>query len=193
MRVLIVYGTGRGQTAKIANFIGRTLRDAGDQARVLDGRSLPTDLVVEHYDAVMIGASLNEGRFQSHIAEFIAAHKEQFLRVPSAFFSVSMAEADPDPQARARVRQSIQQLLEETGWQPDRVASFAGSIAYLRRRWAMRLTYRRIRLPSLSDAERHVDPTSVPGYEYTDWDAVAQFATEFAAMARAARPAAVAA
>jgi menaquinone-dependent protoporphyrinogen oxidase len=94
-------------------------------------------------------------------------------RVPSAFFSVSLAEADPTPKKRARVMRPIDRLLEETGWRPDRIASFAGSIDYQRHRWLMRLTWPR--LPQPAGQSQSGD------YEYTDWDAVERFAIAFVA------------
>lgn len=178
MDVLIVFGTNKGQTAKIANSMGNVLREHGYTVRVVDGCSAPADLVVEQFDAVMLGASIYDGRYQAHIVEFIKTHRAHLERVPSAFFSVSMTEADPDPHARARLQQAIQRLQDETGWHPGWVASFAGSLDYLRRRWLLRLIYRRVPQPA--------QPAAAPdqhAVEYTDWDAVTRFAEDFAAAA----------
>jgi menaquinone-dependent protoporphyrinogen oxidase len=106
-------------------------------------------------------------------------------RMPSAFFSVSLSEADPNPKPHARLTTQVTHFLEETSWHPDKIASFAGSIAYLRYHWIMRLIWPRLPLPGRSGAGRGRDLAD-SDYEYTDWDAVARFADEFATEARSA-------
>jgi menaquinone-dependent protoporphyrinogen IX oxidase len=41
MQVLIVYGTTKGYTAKIAGKIAQIIRDGGDETEVVEGRSPP--------------------------------------------------------------------------------------------------------------------------------------------------------
>ncbi len=184
MKLLIVYGTMKGQTAKIAEHIAQTLRAHGDEVDVVDGRTIPADLDLTRYAGVIVGASVNAGRFQPHIVDFVKGHRDQMQRMPSAFFSVSLTEADPDPIKRARVMNPITRLQEETGWHPDTIVSFAGSIAYLRYRWLMRLIWPRLPLPKRRGAGRSGGSTN-DDYEYTNWDAVTRFANEFATKARA--------
>jgi len=106
-------------------------------------------------------------------------------RMPSAFFSVSLSEADPKPKMHARLSTQVTHFLEETGWRPDKIASFAGSIAYLRYHWIMRLIWPRLPLPGRGGARQGRDLAD-SAYEYTDRDAVARFADEFAIEARSA-------
>jgi menaquinone-dependent protoporphyrinogen oxidase len=189
MKLLVIYGTTKGQTTKIADRIGQALRERGDEVDVVDGRSIPADLDLARYGGAVIGASVIAGRFQPYIVDFVKAHRDQLRRMPSAFFSVSLTEADPKKRARAMV--TVERFQKETGWEPGAIASFAGSIAYLRFRWLMRLIWRRVPLPDRrrSDGSRRLTDN---GYEYTDWDAVARFASVFARAAHAAQPTAVA-
>lgn len=184
MKLLVIYGTTKGHTAKIAARIGRTLRDGGDEVDVVDGRAVRSDFDLARYGGIIIGASVNAGRFQRHIGGFIKAHRDEIQKVPSAFFSVSLTEADPDPKKHARAMNPITRLQEETGWYPGTVASFAGSIAYLRYRWLMRLIWPRLPLPAGHGTGRLASLTN-DDYEYTDWGAVTRFAHEFATTARA--------
>jgi menaquinone-dependent protoporphyrinogen oxidase len=69
--VLIVYGTGYGQTARIADYIAGKLRIEGDDVDVIDGHNLPTDLRVDRYDASIVGASVQAGRLQPLIGGFV--------------------------------------------------------------------------------------------------------------------------
>lgn len=187
MKLLVVYGTSRGQTAKIAWHIAQTLREHGDEVDVVDGRTIPPNPALAGYGAVIVGASVRAGRFQRSIRAFVRAHRAQLERIPSAFFSVSLSEADPDPTIHARLTSQVNRFLEETGWHPDQVASFAGSIAYLRVHWLMRLIWPRHVLPGRREGSQ-TRSGSENAYEYTDWQAVARFADEVASAARSAQP-----
>ena len=175
MKAVIIYGTGHEQTAKISRFIAQQLQQEGLCVDVFDGRTLPVRFSVDSYDAVVIGASVQSGKFQRYIVDFVKRHIHELQGKPTAFIGVSMTEADPI--ARARAMNPIKRLLRDTGWQPDSVMSVAGSMAYLRWRWLMRIIWRRVPLPVANETS--------PSYEFTDWDAVDRFAREFAMLVRA--------
>ena len=187
MKFLLIYGTMKGQTAKIAESIAQALRARGDTVDAVDGRTIPADLSLAPYDGVIVGASVKAGRFQSYIVDFVRSHRDEIQRVPSAFFGVSLTEADPDPKKHARAMNPIVRLQKETGWHPDTLASFAGSIAYLRYRWLMHLIWPRLTLPDCR-GDRRSGGLTARDYEYTDWDAVSRFADAFATVAHAKRP-----
>lgn len=179
MKIAIVYGTGQGQTARVAERIAQTLRDEDFVVDVLHGQKLPVAFSVSAYDAIIIGASVQSGGFQRYITRFVKDHIVEIQGRPSAFFGVSMTQADPVN--RARAMNPINRFLRNTGWNPDLVASIAGSMAYLSRRWLMRVIWRHVPLPDKRERD--------PSYEYTDWDDVARFASEFAAVVRTGQPA----
>jgi menaquinone-dependent protoporphyrinogen oxidase len=180
MKALIVYGSGYGQTAKIARYIAQTLRNRAHEVELVDGRAIPPDLALAGYDAVIVGGSVNAGGFQGYIVDFVRRNRAQLRDLPSAFFGVSMRAAEPDPAHRAKAMGPINRFLKETGWNPPVVASFAGSISYLRYRWLMRLIWRRIPLPG---DDRRTGSSTVPeGYEYTDWEAVSRFTEQVEAL-----------
>ena len=189
MKALIVYGSGYGQTAKIARYIAQTLRNRGHEVELIDGRAMPAELDLAAYDAVLVGASVNAGGFQRYIVDFVKRNQAQLRNLPSAFFGVSMRAAEPDAVHRAKAMGPINRFLRETGWNPPVVASFAGSIAYLRYRWLMRLIWRRIPLPG-DDRTRQPDSSMAPeGYEYTDWEAVSRFTEQVETMVHDVQPA----
>ena len=53
-RILVIYGTTEGQTAKVARFIGEALRADGISADVIDARTLSP--APDNYDAVIVAA-----------------------------------------------------------------------------------------------------------------------------------------
>jgi menaquinone-dependent protoporphyrinogen oxidase len=188
MKVLIVYGSGQGQTAKIARFITQLLRNRGDAVELVDGRAIPATLDLTGFDVVVVGASVNSGRFQRYISRFVRANRSQLQQMPSAFFGVSLREAEPDPVNRAAALHTIERFLKATSWKPTIVASFAGSIAYLRYPWLMRLIWRRLPLPGEDRHPTNGSATVLDGFEYTDWSAVSHFADEIAALSLPAIP-----
>ena len=84
--MLVVYGTTEGQTAKIAQHIGATFQRLGHEATVRHASELGATKVSE-FDAVIVGASLHERRYQRAVLDFLAgviASKRRFLRDGSA-------------------------------------------------------------------------------------------------------------
>jgi len=171
MNVLLVFASDQGQTARIMRYIGETLEEeASAHVQILDVRDSPPSLALEAHDAVIIGASLHNWRFQDAIADFVSYHLDALGRLPTAFVSVSLAQADPDPARQRQLDESLEHFFQETRWRPDRIASFAGAFPETRSPWLSRLFWRRL------DRERD---------DFTDWDAVARFALSFAQAMRA--------
>lgn len=172
--VLIIYGTTEGQTAKIARRIGYELEARGILADTLDARYAPAALTLAGYDGVIVGASMHVGGFQHSIRTFVRKHHADLERLPNAFFSVSLTAAYPQPEQHARLESHIAHFFEETHWRPNRVASFAGALAYTRydfvKRHLMQGIARQVGAP--------VDPTH--DVECTNWGDVERFSDEFA-------------
>ena len=170
--VLIVYGTTEGQTAKIAQHIG----DAG--------RRLGHDVVVRHapdvtgpdldrQDAIIVGGSLHEGRYQRSVRRFVEQHKPALASRPSAFFSVSLAAASRNQDERAEARRIAADFVAGTGWAPKRIESFAGALRYTQYSWLKRMLMKHI------SEKEHGDTDTSRDFEYTDWDEVTRFAEGF--------------
>jgi menaquinone-dependent protoporphyrinogen oxidase len=182
-RILIVYGTRYGQTAKVAGRIAEVLRRRGCAVTLDRGDALPPDLDLGAFDGVMVGASYIMGRHQSYVERFIRAHREALGRLPSAFFSVSGSAGSPRPEEREAARRNLDQFLAPTGWQPAITKPVAGAIAYTQygplTRWLMKQIAR----------SKGASTDTSRDHESTDWPAVEQFATEFAGLVERSRPA----
>ncbi|HVA90887.1 MAG TPA: flavodoxin domain-containing protein [Chloroflexota bacterium] len=81
MKVLIVYGTSAGQTSKIAGHIARTLKDREYGVDLVNGRTIPANLDLAPYAAVIVGASVRAGRFQRYILDFVKMHRDQIRAI----------------------------------------------------------------------------------------------------------------
>lgn len=174
-RLLIVYGTTDGQTAKIARFMGDVIGKRGWAVDVLDGRDLHDDFTLDNYDAVLLGASMHPDGLQAYIRDFAACHHRALAAVPSAFFAVGLTPAFPTPEQQAAFDEHLAHFFDGTGWNPSTVARFAGALAYRRYNFVKRQMMRAI-------AKRIGAPTDTSrDYEFTDWDAVTRFAEDFVA------------
>jgi menaquinone-dependent protoporphyrinogen oxidase len=175
-RILIVYGTTEGQTRKIAQRIGAELEKLGQTVELRDSTTIGEPLAQGAFDAVMIGASVHQGRYQSAVEHFVSANLGVLERMPTAFFSVSLVAASPDPEDRLDAEHVIERFCERTGWRPTLIHSIAGALLYTEydflKRWLLKLIARHYGGPT--DTSRD--------YEFTDWDDVARFAREFASL-----------
>jgi menaquinone-dependent protoporphyrinogen oxidase len=175
MTTLVVYGTGEGQTAKVAGRVVDHLDELGHEAEVYDVDDLPTDLDVTAYDAVLVGASIHRGRQQKSVRRFVERHRDDLARRPSGFFQVSLSAAVDDETHHTEAMGYVDDLVESTGWHPDRVAVFGGALRYSEYGFITRSLMKAIAKNATGDTDTSRD------YEYTDWEEVRAFAAEFAA------------
>jgi menaquinone-dependent protoporphyrinogen oxidase len=171
-RILIVYGTRYGQTAKIAERIGATLA-AIAEVTVADSAHPSADIDPEHYDGVLVGGSLIGRGHQRSIKRYVMRHLARLNAMPSGFFSVSGSAASKEPQGQADARREMQRFLTETRWEPDLMTTFGAAIKYTKYSWLIRLVLREI-------CRRNGGPTDTSrDHELTDWEAVSAFAKHF--------------
>lgn len=175
-KVILIYGTRHGQTAKIAAVIASLLRRAEHQVDVWRGDQLPLEMALAPYDAIILGGSVIATRHQRCLYRLVRHHHAVFNQELSAFFSVSGAAAGRRPRDQEEARQRARQFLDQTGWHPDLVEIVAGAVPFSRydrlTRWLMQFYLWR--------QGSATDPTR--DYEYTNWNAVRDFAEAIASM-----------
>ncbi len=173
-KILVVYGTTEGHTGTVAKRIGAVMKEAGHEVHVPDARDLRGAALDQAYDGVVVGGSVHGGEHQSSVREFVRRHRDLLVRIPSAFFSVSLTAAYPDDEARQDVQAVVDRFVRETGWQPLRVEPIAGALVYSQYNFFLRHVMKLI-------AKRHGRPTDMTqDHDYTDWEAVERFAGDFA-------------
>jgi menaquinone-dependent protoporphyrinogen oxidase len=175
-RILIVYGTTEGHTARIADRMASAMRDEGHDVEVHDAKEVRKQAVMGAFDGIIVGGSVHAGEHQSSLREFVKCNRELLARVPSAFFSVSLTAHDADDEAAAETQVVLDKFFRETGWQPKRVEAIAGALVYTQYnifiRHIMKLIAKQHGTAAL-DTSRD--------YDFTDWEAVERFARAFAA------------
>ena len=170
-KVLILYGTTEGQTAGIAEVITDVIREMGHEAEAVDIKRV-SDTLPDGYDAVIIGASIHMGKHDKHVVEFVHKNHDTLERLPSAFFSVSLA-AQGDTQEAAGY---VDRFEDETGWRPGRVALFGGALLYTHYGFIKRHMMKKI----AGEKPGQLGTDTSRDYVYTEWDAVRRFAEHFA-------------
>ncbi len=173
-KILIVYASTDGQTAKIASRIAETLRAAGRQVELADVRGGAPAL--KGAAAVLVGGSLRFGHYQREIESFARKNRVALDMVPNAFFGVSISAARASPRSQAEVQNSVDRFVQSTGWTPRHRVTFAGAITWSRYGLGTKLM-----LLLLLKMLKATETDTRRDYELTDWAAVKKFAEEFAA------------
>jgi menaquinone-dependent protoporphyrinogen oxidase len=172
-RILAVYGTSHGHTARIVRRLAESWRNRNIEVDVYHAEHLSLEATLEDYDGVVVGASVHWGRHQASIEHFVQSHRPFWEERPSAFFSVSGAMAGEGRDSRRAARGYLEDFRRRTGWDPDLTRCFAGSMSYSRydrfERWIVRAA------AWFAGSEE-----TTRDREYTDWDRVDSFADRFA-------------
>ncbi len=170
-KIYIPYGTTEGQTAKIAEFIADVIRHHDHEAEPADIRRAWDR--VSGYDGVIVGASIHMGKHDKHVVEFVQKGRDVLERLPSAFFSVSLAAHGDAEEAEGYVRQ----FEQVTGWHPARIALFGGALPYTEYGFLKRNLMKRI----AGGKPGGLGTDTSRDYVYTEWDGVQRFTEDFLA------------
>lgn len=169
--VLVLYGTTEGQTRKIAAEIADALRDRGHSAERVDSTTFNGPLPVNAFDGVIVGASVHSGHHQDAVVRVVTDNRAALSRLPTAFYSVSLAVLDEPHHEEAWAY--VRRFLEETGWTPDLTETFAGALRYTKYGFVKRFIMKQI-------SKRQGRPTDTSrDFEFTDWTRVDRFVDRF--------------
>ena len=167
-RIALVYGTAEGQTGRIAAFLGELIRAYGERRRHRRPEAIGP-AKARGLDGVIVGASIHMGKHEGYVADFVRRNRAVMDRLPSAFFSVSLAaHGDMDNAERY-----VEEFERETGWRPGRVAMFGGALLYTQYGFVKRRVLRKI----AKDKGNLATDTS-RDWVYTEWDGVSRFAED---------------
>jgi menaquinone-dependent protoporphyrinogen oxidase len=171
-KFLIVYGTKEGQTCKIAEHIKTLMSNRGYQADLNNAEKFPSKFSFEGYTGILVGASIHRGFFSPAAKTFITQHKSSLEAVPSAFYSVSLSDANPKLEERAKLDPYIKSLFKKTGWKPVSVGRFGGALPYTKYGWLTKFI-----MTKIAGAQGQPTDTS-KDYVFTEWDKVDKFGDE---------------
>jgi len=185
--VLILFATREGQTEKIARRMAGVLEAKGHTVQLRDVDRSARELDLKRYGVVFVGSPVRVGAYLKSVIRFVQAQRAALERIPSAFFSVSLAVAarkgERKTDGRAETLRVVEKFKRATGWSPRRIELIAGALPYSKYNFLIRFVMRRIAAAAGGDTDTSRD------YEYTDWSAVDRFASEFVDQALGTRSA----
>jgi len=178
--ILFVFGTSTGHTARVAQEVAGELRHLGHTLDLVDvGEDKPISF--DAVDAVILAGSVRMGRFQRKLVAFAHDNRDAIARLPNAFLAVSLAAARASDPSRREVAKTLARFEMMTHWTPDKTMPVAGALFYTRYGFFTKLVMRLISRMVGGDTEPSRD------YDYTDWNALAEFASRFDAELRSWR------
>lgn len=172
--ILTVYGTGEGQTAKIADRITRVFDARGHEATTVNVAAVDADLDLDGFDAVLVGASVHYGRHQRSVRRWVGSNRERLVTKPNGFFQVSGASGAVNDEGVAEATGYLQKFVDATNWRPDRVGLFGGALRFSEYGFLKRALLRFV----VRNQEFETDESG--DAELTDWESVVAFAEGFA-------------
>lgn len=120
--VLVVYGTGTGCTAGVAEKIGESLAAHGVEVTVAPAADKPDAAA---FDAVIVGSGIRAGAWHKPVAEWVRGNADALKQRPVAFFTACLTLA-AEPEKTDEVRAYTDTLIAETGVEPAAYGLFAG-------------------------------------------------------------------
>jgi menaquinone-dependent protoporphyrinogen oxidase len=170
-RLLILYGTTDGHTAKIARYLANEFRYLGATVDVVEAGMANPD--PRDYAGVLVAASVHAGGYQRAVVRWARTHAADLREKPSAFLSVCLGVLQPDLAVQRELVAITNRFETRTGWKPQRVKLVAGALPYTRYGWLKRIMMRRM----AAKAGGATDVTR--DHEYTDWTDLWEFAEAF--------------
>ncbi len=172
-RVLVIYATASGHTRKVASALAETLRTDGIDVDVVNAREKLNPSPLD-YSGVIVAAPVRGGRYARAVRRWVAGHANELRTRPTAFVSVCLGVLERNRKTDQVLDTILHNFFKDTGWQPAVVKIVAGALPYTKYNWITRWMMRRI------VARAHGDTDTSRDYEYTDWEDLRSFGTDFA-------------
>jgi len=165
-RLLVLYVSRGGHTARIARRICAAVREAGGSAEMMElGEATHEGVDWDRYDVVALGAPVLYGSYDARVFEFVARHRAILEAKPASFFNVSVVARTPE-KATVEGNRYMQKFLQRSPWRPRDLKVIAGKVDYPSWAWYERLMIQLI----MKFTHGPTDPRTV--IDYTDWDDV---------------------
>ncbi len=175
LRILQIFTSREGQTAKIAGCMAAELQQLGHYVETIQLQgALPKILDLRTFDWVFIGGSIHYGKHESFLAEFIRQHLQQLKCTNTLFFSVNLTARKANKKTVDN-NPYVQKFLNQLGWQPTQAKVFAGALKYSQYRFLDKHMIRFIMWITGGSTDLSKD------LEFTDWDDLKAFTLQLVA------------
>lgn len=162
-KILVAYASRAGSTAEVAEFIGKTLCEAGFTA---DVRNVKEVKDLKPYRAVVLGSAIRMGKPLAEATQFAKRNRDRLANLPVAYFMLGLGMKGENPEGRQQDLAAMAVLREVRP--PVSEGLFAGVMNYakLGKMWEFFLS-------------KSADPGMAEG-DFRDWEAISAWTHELA-------------
>ncbi|MBP7712591.1 MAG: menaquinone-dependent protoporphyrinogen IX dehydrogenase [Gammaproteobacteria bacterium] len=176
--VLVLYGSRRGHTARVARTICESITASGGRAEMMEIREAVHEGVDwSRYDVVAVGAPVIYGTYSKEVFQFVAENKTILDSKPNSFFNLSVVARTP-AKATVEGNRYMQKFLERSAWKPKEAKVIAGKVDYPAWPWYDVLMIQMIMKITHGPTDRRAV------IDYTDWDDVRAYGRHLLSLAQ---------
>ena len=129
-RVLVLYSSIRGHTARVARRICESIDGAGGSADMMEVReAIHEGVDWGRYDVVVLGAPVIYGNYDKAFMDFVRRHQAELDAKPNSFFNLSVVARTP-AKATVEGNRYMQKFLQLSPWKPKDLKVIAGKVNY---------------------------------------------------------------
>ncbi|MDR6940147.1 flavodoxin domain-containing protein [Arcanobacterium hippocoleae] len=171
MKIVALYSSRFGHTLRIVNEMAYVWREQGISVEirpVCAARKFPADA-----DGVVLAGSVRYGFYSPKMRKFAKRFAAELNQLPSAFVGVSLSS---EKREKSTVDTNVyaQKFFRNLRWKPAMAKLFTGEVNFDLYRGVDKVMLNKILEIS---GKPHGEGVKV---DYTDWDAVREFAVDFA-------------
>ncbi len=123
---------------------------------------------------MIAGGSVRLGWHQRELVRFCRERRDELVRLPSAFYSVSVSARRRFGAGQREVAKALSRFIVQTSWTPRELWPIPGALNYTRYTLPIKAMLVLISLMAGGDTDASRD------HEYTDWAAVETLGIRFA-------------
>lgn len=161
MSVIIAFGTVEGQTGKIARFIEKLAKEAGEDVHIINTSDHSSTVNFEAVESVILAASVHERKHPKKFEVFVASEQKALAKARTLMISVSMSAAFSEGHDEAQ--DYLDEMKMRTGLDPDVEMLVAGAIKSREYDYYATQVLKHVVLRG-----RSFDPANQE-HEFTDW------------------------
>lgn len=170
-KLLIVYGTTEGQTAKVVRHLEKKAIKLGVEVTAYNATEVPPEPY--GFDMVLLAGSIHMLKFQSALIHYATKNEGILAQKPNALIAVSLSAAQMDEESEEGLQKCVDGFVESTGWKPQLVEHVAGALKYIEYDFMKRFI-----LKQIAKSKGHNTDTS-QDHEFTDWNRLDEFMVNF--------------
>lgn len=174
MKILIIFGTIEGQTAKIARFLADEARAAGHEVDLVDTADKVASISFAGVDKTILAASVHERKHPKWFEMCLAAQRDKLADQDTLMLSVSLMAAFPD--TRSEAQEFVEEMKMRTGFTPMSEGLVAGAVRMSSYDYFSTQVLRHVVLRGGKYDLAEGD------HEFTDWEALKDTLTQFLAV-----------